>query len=702
MKTVLILALLVALASASVHKHNVKTKPVDAAFVEKQKKVLGLFELNYQLNEDAEYYKIGKAFDIEDNFDKYTNKKVVEEFMYLYKTGFLPKGFEFSVFYERMRDEAIALFHLFYYAKDFETFYKTAAFAKVHLNEEQFLYVFYIAVLQRPDTHGIILPAPYEVFPQYFTNKQVSQKIFATKMQKVESYAPFAERYGVVKENDWWVFYSNYSNGLSYPNDELRLSYFTEDIGLNSYYYYFHSHLPFWWSSEKYGAFKERRGEVYFYVYQQLLARYYLERLANGLGKIFEFSWYSEFKTGFYPMLSAYYIPFAQRSNDYELHSEENYERIRFLDTYEKTFFQYLQSGHFKAFDKEVDFQNPKAINFVGNYWQSNADLYSEESTKDYQHSYEITARRVLGAAPEHVDKYTFFPSALDYYQTSLRDPAFYQLYKRIIDYIIEYKEYLTPYTSEELLFKEVKIEDVKVDKLVTFFEYFDFNVTNGVIFTKEEIKSKYPMSYVVRQPRLNHKPFSVTVDLKSEVAIDAVFKFFLGPKYDSNGRQYSLDEEWMKFYELDWFIHKLVPGENKVVRKSSEFMFFKDDSIPIDDIEHYLNEGKVPYDMSVVPDNMPRRLMLPRGTDGGFPFELFVFVYPYKGTEKSEDSFKNYIADNKPFGYPLDRPLREEYFKQPNAFFEEVSIYHEGSPYYYESSVSHYFNSKRVQSHKH
>ena len=248
-----------------------------------------------------------------------------------------------------MRDEAIALFHVMYYAKDFDTFYKTAAWAKVYLNEEQFLYAYYIAVVQRADTNGIVLPAPYEVYPQFFFNKEALIRMYRTKMQSGLLDAELAAQYGIVKENDYYVYYANYSNALSYPNQEQKLSYFTEDIGLNSYYFYFHSQMPFWWKSEKLSVLKDRMGELFFYYYQQLLARYSLERLSNGLGEIPEFSWYSNFKVGYYPQLTGNYMPFAQRSNDYNIHSEKNYEFIRFLDTYEKTFFQFLQKGEFKT-----------------------------------------------------------------------------------------------------------------------------------------------------------------------------------------------------------------------------------------------------------------------------------------------------------------------------------------------------------------
>ncbi|KAA1415383.1 hypothetical protein F0U47_20685, partial [Nocardioides antri] len=131
-----------------------------------------------------------------------------------------------------------------------------------------------MAVIQRSDCHGFVVPAPYEVYPKMFMNMEVLQKIYVTKMQDGLINPEAAAKYGIHLENDYFVYKANYSNAVLYNNEEQRLTYFTEDIGMNAYYYYFHSHLPFWWTSEKYGALKERRGEVYFYFYQQLLARY--------------------------------------------------------------------------------------------------------------------------------------------------------------------------------------------------------------------------------------------------------------------------------------------------------------------------------------------------------------------------------------------------------------------------------------------
>ncbi|XP_052756923.1 arylphorin-like [Galleria mellonella] len=700
MKTVLVLAALIGLVAAGypLFNNNVKTKTLDPNLVNIQKKVLLLLENWKQVDPDDEYYKIGKEYNIEANIEFYTNREVVTEFLSLYKTGFTAKNQIFSIYYENQALEVRALYRLFYYAKDFETFYKTAAFARVWLNEGQFIYAFYIAVIHRADTRGIVLPAPYEIWPEYFVNSDVLAKINRIQMQKGLILPETAQYYGVLAKDNAYYFYANYSGPWTYENNENLLSYFIEDVAWNSYYYYFHSKLQFWEKGENaIGPFKERRGEIYYFIYQQILARYYLERLSNGLGEIPRFNWNDRLQAGYYPLLTTHQIPFAQRNGDYYLANDDNIEDIQFVDSYEKTFLQFLQKGQFKAYKQEVDLYNSKSVNFVGNYWQANVDLYEKVPQRNYLRSYEDAARRILGAAPRNSYENLNVPTALDFYQTSLRDPAFYQLYAKILDFINQYKEYLEPYTQDVLHFVGVKINDVKVDKLVTYFEYFDWNATNAVYLSEQQLDTGSP-SYIVRQPRLNNQPFTVTIDIKSDVESEAVIKIFIGPKYDGNGYPIDLENNWVNLVEIDWFTHKLTSGQNKIERKSENFFWFKEDSVSVSKIYELLNNGQVPRYMIEKFLLLPRRLLLPRGTEGGVPFQFFVFVYPYQAPYKEWEPMKEFVVDNKPFGYPFDRPVTESYyFTQPNMYFKDVYIYQEGEEYPYYTS---YWSQNQVPKH--
>lgn len=114
---------------------------------------------------------------------------------------------------------------------------------------------------------------------------------------------------------DTYVIPANYSGWyMAREYDvEHKLNYFTEDIGLNNYYYYFRQDRPFWMKSDEF-QLQKYRGEEYLYGHKQLLIRYYLERLSNDIGKVEDFLWDKEFYTGYYPTMTSHNgLPLPQR-----------------------------------------------------------------------------------------------------------------------------------------------------------------------------------------------------------------------------------------------------------------------------------------------------------------------------------------------------------------------------------------------------
>lgn len=57
----------------------------------------------------------------------------------------------------------------------------------------------------------------------------------------------------------------------------------------------------------------------------------------------------------------------------------------------------------------------------------------------------------------------------------------FLQMIKRITNIVDKFQNKLTGYKTKEVDFNGVKINNVKVDKLVTRFDYFDVDITNGI-----------------------------------------------------------------------------------------------------------------------------------------------------------------------------------------------------------------------------
>lgn len=112
------------------------------------------------------------------------------------------------------------------------------------------------------------------------------------------------------------IIHGNYSGwyiGRDYDT-EMKLKYFIEDIGLNTFYFYFRQDSPFWLKSDEFDFDKTIRGEEYLYGHKQILARYNLERIANGLERIEDFDWNNEFYPGYYPTMTYHNgLPFPQR-----------------------------------------------------------------------------------------------------------------------------------------------------------------------------------------------------------------------------------------------------------------------------------------------------------------------------------------------------------------------------------------------------
>lgn len=125
------------------------------------------------------------------------------------------------------------------YAKDWDTFCKTITWARFHVNEGMFIYALHAATLHRNDMVGVILPAIYEIYPHYFFTSDVIQKAQNIKMQGLSGTKRVEDVHNIVIKHE-------YTGDYIHTNRDQKVSYFTEDIGLNSYYYYFHMDYPFW------------------------------------------------------------------------------------------------------------------------------------------------------------------------------------------------------------------------------------------------------------------------------------------------------------------------------------------------------------------------------------------------------------------------------------------------------------------------
>lgn len=95
-------------------------KNADKDALNKQKVLFELLQHPYQPGVSVfkgEYLNIANSFDFEQNFNNFNNVEAIKEFYYMYKKGLMPYNQLFSIYNMRHRRQAIALFHVFYYAK---------------------------------------------------------------------------------------------------------------------------------------------------------------------------------------------------------------------------------------------------------------------------------------------------------------------------------------------------------------------------------------------------------------------------------------------------------------------------------------------------------------------------------------------------------------------------------------------------------
>jgi len=492
------------------------------------------------------------------------------------------------------------------------------------------------------------------------------------------------------------------------------MSYFTEDVGINAYYYYYNLYRPFWMNTETYGIHTYQRGEEYYYFHQQLLARYYLERLSNNFGEIGVYDYDDAFETGYYPtMCYQNGLQFPQRQNwaqfftnyynygqSFSFKGQFPYSYYKVLD-YERRIRDAIDAGFiYTESGEKINLFEAHGFNTLGNIIESNPE---SANTRFYGYL-QVFARHLLGYSFQPLHQYKVAPSALEHFETSLRDPAFWQLYKRIILYFQKYKYQLPHYTYDELVFPGVKVEDFEVERLVTYFEQYDVDITNAVYMNEQDFEHNN-FEVRARQYRLNHKPFTYKIKVVSEKPTQAVVRVFIGPKYDEFGRFIQIDENRMNFVEFDRFVYELKSGQN-VIERNSRQIYYASDRTSYKQLYQYVMTGVNGGEEFMAHGSefyyaFPNRFLLPKGKHGGQVYQFYVIVSQYKPythysqkqhqvyqtrTQGYQNEYYKYpvvglgvqYLDAYPLGYPFDRPIDEYYFYVPNSYFHDVVIYHD------------------------
>lgn len=647
--------------------------PADKEFLTKQNEILKLLNKPHELNFYADQSQIGKEYDPLAHLANYKNPRVVQELVKDLKNGrLLARGEIFNLFDDEHRREAIEIFEAFYFAKDWDTFFQTAAWARDRINEGQFVYALTVAVLHRPETHGIILPPAYETYPHLFVTAKVIHEAYAAKMRQEPA-----------------VIQMNFTGTIRNP--EQRVAYFGEDVGMNSHHSIWHADFPFWWKDEVYGVQKDRKGELFWYMHHQLLTRFNAERLSNDLNEVEPLHWDKPIVLGFYPQTT--YRKggeFPARPDNFRFQDLTNL-RVADLEAFEDRIRESIASGLVLGRNVQAEgaikLNNTDGINILGNIIEASANSINPE----YYGSIHNLGHIMLGRVVDPLGKFGMPPGVMEHFETATRDPAFFRLHKYIDNLFKEHKDLLPPYTREELDVEGIDVTNVEVDELETHLEEFDVDLLNAL----DDAAGLPDVEIKARVQRLNHKPFGYKVTVNSDAAKTATVRIFLAPKKDWYGREVELDVKRWNFIELDKFAVKLNAGENQIVRKSSESSVSIPDRLTTKVLRKQVDEaleGKTT--LNVDKDHrhcgLPDRMLLPKGKVNGMPFVLFVMLtdfeedkvndlphdYEYGGSISYCGTTNSKYPDKKPMGFPFDRRIpNTKTFKVTNMAFKDVEI---------------------------
>ncbi|PSN36662.1 Hemocyanin A chain [Blattella germanica] len=599
----------------------------DRQFLTRQNEILHLLNKVHEPNRFKDQAELGRNYDPIAHLSKYKNAFPIKTLVKQYQAGqLLPRGQIFTLFNDRHREQMILVFESFFYAQDWETFLRTACWARDRVNEGVFTYALSVAAIHREDTRGIVLPPAYEIYPHLFVNSEVIHAAYRAKMRQEPA-----------------IVRMNFTGTVRNP--EQRVAYLGEDVGMNSHHSHWHMDFPFWWKEQEYGIYKDRKGELFYWMHHQLIARFDLERLSNDLPFVEPLYWEGKIENGFYPQ-TTYRVggEFPARPDNYEFHDLEN---IKVKDMVDYT----------RRIREAISHQ--AVITRSGEYYTLN----------------DTTGINTLGdiIEPSVNSKHPEYYGALHNYG--------HIMLGQITD----------PKGKFNLSFPGVRVTDVSVDELVTYFEDFDIDLLNALDDTQElddvEIKA--------RVRRMNHRPFTFRISVDSDREATAAVRVFLGPKYDWFGQEVPINEKRLYMIELDKFVAKINKGVTVVQRKSSESSVTIPDRETTKVLVKRVNdalEGRITYSVNkdVRHCGYPDRLLLPKGKKDGMPFTLYVIVTDYDNEKVNElpwdydyggsISYCGVLSghkypDTKPMGFPFDRQIDGDQFFTPNMYYKDVTI---------------------------
>uniref|UniRef100_A0A481MQJ8 Phenoloxidase n=1 Tax=Nipponaphis monzeni TaxID=196483 RepID=A0A481MQJ8_9HEMI len=605
----------------------------------------------------------------------------------------LSRDSPFSVFNPNHSTMASKLIEIFMAAKNVEELISLAAYCHDRINKYMYVYALSVAVLHRQDTRGVDLLSHAEMFPCLYVDSSVfSRAMEETVVVQAGSRTPIE------------IPFDYTSNNLDI---EHRVSYFREDIGINLHHWHWHLVYPYRGPVDIVN--KDRRGELFFYMHQQIIARYNMERLSNDMSRVTRLNdWRDPIPEAYFPKLDNVNAnrvwpsrPSNSRFKNVDREKDLVVVDIDDLERWRNRIFDAIHSGYIVVNDPKnndrMRLRVNDGINVLGNIVESS--ILSPNLI--YYGSLHNEGHNVISYIHDPDNRYLENYGVMGEPATAMRDPIFYRWHAYIDDIFQEYKATLGGYSVQDLSFENVNVQSVEVsavgiqrNELATFWQQSDVDLSRGLDFAPRG-------SVLARFTHLQHIPFTYKIAVENSGSQrNGTVRIFLGPKFDEAGLPLLFREQRKLFVELDKFSVSLKKGRNEFSRQSTESSV----TIPHERTYRNLGSGSRPAENSAALPafnfcgcGWPQNMLIPKGSPEGYQCQLFVMVsnaandvVQSNGTaangQQCTDAasycgvLNSRYPDARNMGYPFDRVPRDgvatlQQFVTPNMTFQDVRI---------------------------
>ena len=438
------------------------------------------------------------------------------------------------------------------------------------------------------------------------------------------------------------------SNTTSWP--EAALWYWREDPEVNANHYYWHM-------APGADTWMARRGEMFYFMHKQVLARYNCERVCHGLELVLSYGpeeWGRPVVEDYSPMLGATYgrrwrgavmswRGAAQlRGWLAQLRAALRWRQLRLSG-------RIVNMVYRNGVDEGISALGD-AVEAVASARQTYGNLHN------MGHTHIADMNQAGGEA------------AIGKHETAFRDPVFFRWHKFIDDVFMEYKRSLGPYSDQDLSFPGVSVSflELQTDGVPVANTAFTFtDHTASVRLGGLDFPGRPGTGVRVLYSRLAHMAFTVSLEVRAARAGRAFVRLFLLPAGVVVPRHTDITQVTI---ELDRFNVDLVPGSNSVQRRDSDSSFLSHRRPDLLSLQQQLLQGQLSRDqLNWAGCGWPEELHLPRGSQQGTPFRLVAMVTPVLAQDTRPEEGSTWslcgvrgggrFPDSRPMGFPFDRP---------------------------------------------